>query len=94
VCFDIHLLPTYLSVIYLPSTYLIYLLVYHPSIIHIVSYLSSVYQYHPCVYLYLSVNYLLRIDLSFWSITQPQRRMKSCHLPKNGWNWRASCWVK
>jgi hypothetical protein len=25
-----------------------------------------------------------------WNFTQPQRRMKFCHLQVNGWNWRTS----
>jgi hypothetical protein len=25
-----------------------------------------------------------------WNFIQPQRRMKFCHLQKNGWNWRTS----
>jgi hypothetical protein len=25
-----------------------------------------------------------------WNFTQPQRRMKFCHLQVNGWNWRMS----
>jgi hypothetical protein len=29
-----------------------------------------------------------------WNFTQPQRRMKFCHLQANGWNWRTSSSVK
>jgi hypothetical protein len=25
-----------------------------------------------------------------WNFTQPQKRMKFCHLQVNGWNWRTS----
>jgi hypothetical protein len=25
-----------------------------------------------------------------WNFTQPQRRMKFCHLQVNAWNWRTS----
>jgi hypothetical protein len=25
-----------------------------------------------------------------WDYTQPQRRIKFCHLQVNGWNWRTS----
>jgi hypothetical protein len=25
-----------------------------------------------------------------WNFIQPERRMKSCHLQVNGWNWRTS----
>jgi hypothetical protein len=29
-----------------------------------------------------------------WNFTQPQRRMKFCHLQVNGWNWRTSSQVQ
>jgi hypothetical protein len=29
-----------------------------------------------------------------WNFTQPQRRMKLCHLQENGWNWRTSSEAK
>jgi hypothetical protein len=29
-----------------------------------------------------------------WNFTQPQTRMKFCHLQVNGWNWRTSSSVK
>jgi hypothetical protein len=29
-----------------------------------------------------------------WNFTEPQRRMKICHLQVNGWNWRTSSEVK
>jgi hypothetical protein len=29
-----------------------------------------------------------------WNFTQPSRRMKSCHLQVNGWNWKTSSEVK
>jgi hypothetical protein len=29
-----------------------------------------------------------------WNFTQPQRKMKFCHLQINGWNWRTSSEAK